>query len=97
MKWCLEFQHLFKANYSWRWAVSLRVSPCAPVAFGVGPLVLHVRHTRAIMCSCGGLHQRIYEKSILQTSCTYRWSSFSRHVSDASGKTKEHIKQLLNK
>ena len=37
------------------------------------------------------------KKLILQISCNYRRNSYSGHVSDASEKTKEHIKQLLSK
>ena len=44
------------------------------------------------MCNYRGLCQQMHEKSILQISSTCRWSSYSRHVSDASGKAKEHIR-----
>ena len=60
-----------------------------PVAFRVGGMVLHLGHTRAIKCNPKDLHQRMHRKSILLISYTY-----SGHVSDASGKIKEHIKQL---
>ena len=64
-----------------------------PVAFGVGGMVLHLGYTRVIKCNYKGLHQRMHRKSILLISYTYR-RSYSGHVSDASGKIKEHIKQL---
>ena len=35
------------------------------------------------------------KKSTLRTVCTHRQISYTEHASDASGKTKEHIKQLL--
>ena len=37
------------------------------------------------------------QKSSMQIICNYRQSSYSQNVSDASGKTKESIKQLLSK
>ena len=48
-------------------------------------LVLHYR----------GLHQQMPEKPNPQIICAYRRSSYSGHVSEALGTTKEHIKQLL--
>ena len=50
------------------------------------------------MCNYGGLHIQIHGKSSLQIIYTYRRTSYSGHVSDALGKTKETIiKQLLSK
>ena len=60
-----EFQHLFKADYSRPCIILLRVSPRVPVAFAIGPLVLHWGHAHAIMCNCGGVGQRMYGKSSL--------------------------------
>ena len=45
-----EFQHRFKGNHFWPWKVPPRVSPCVPVAFWVGQLVLHWGHTLTIIC-----------------------------------------------
>ena len=92
-----EFQYLFKINQPWPWTGSLRASPCVVVAFWVGQLVLHREYTCAVMYNYGSLYQQIYEKSSLQRICTYERSSYLGHVSNALGKTKEHIKQLLSK
>ena len=70
--------------------------PSCTVAFGFGRLVLHWGHTFAIMCNCGGLHQRMHEKSSMQIIYTYMQNICSGYVSDALRKTKEHIKQLLS-
>ena len=91
-----ELQYLFKANHSCPWTVPLWVNPCVTVALGVSWLALHGGHTHAIMCNYGGLCQQMHKKSILEISCTYSQSSYSGYVSNASGKSKEHIKQLLN-
>ena len=93
----IELQHLFKADHSWPCIVPFRANPRVPVAFVFGQLVLHEGHARAIMCNYGGLRKRIHGKSCLQIVCTYRRTFYSGHVSDALGKTKENIKQLLSK
>ena len=92
-----EFQHLFKTDHSWPGIVPPRVNSRVPVAFRDGRPVLHWGHTRVIMGNYGSLRQRMHEKSGLQIICTCRRRSSWGHVSDALGKTKEHIKQLLNK
>ena len=92
-----ELQHLFKADHSWPCAVPFSVRPSLLVAFIFNWLVLHWRHASAIICNYGGLRERIYGKSSLKIISTYRWTSYSGHVSDTSGKIKENIKQLLSK
>ena len=92
-----EFQYLFTADHSWAWTIPLRVSSRVSVAFIVDRLVLHLGQTRVIMCNYRSLPWRMHEKSIMQIICTYRRSSYSGHVSDASGKTKERITKLLSK
>ena len=48
------------------------------------------------MCNYGGLCQQMRKKSTLQIILTHRQISYMEHASDASGKTKEHIKQLVS-
>ena len=91
-----EFQHLFKTGHTWPWTVPLWANRLVPVASGVGQLVLYSGHTRAIMSNYGGLLQVMHEKSSLKIICTYKWSSFSGHVSEAFGKNKEQVKQLVS-
>ena len=61
-----ESHHLFKTGHSRPCIVPLRVSPCVPVAFVVGQLVLHWGHTHVIICNYRGVGQRMHLKSILK-------------------------------
>ena len=76
-----EFQHLFKTDHFWPWAVPLRVSPHVPVAFGVDWLFLHQGHTIAIICNYRGLCQWMHAKSSLQIICTYRYGAVTQDMS----------------
>ena len=67
-----------------------------PVGIMVGWLVLQWGHACAIINNYGGLCQQLHGKSSLQIICTYRQNSYLGHVSDALGKTKENINQLMS-
>ena len=79
-KWKINwtFQHLFKPNHSRPSIVPITVSLHVPVAFVVGRLVLHWRHTHVIMCNYGGIGQQIKSANYLhlemvQALATCKW------------------------
>ena len=73
-----------------------RNPPCAS-SLQSWSLVLHWGHRPAKICNFGHLSQKMHKKSSLEIICTYRWSNYSEHFSDGSGKTKQHINQILSK